>query len=744
MVCKPPPIWFAEHPLRTFVLGLLIAALAWGTPIETANSDSALLLLASQAWLEHHSPDLEVYRDHPLLTYDLDGDYRIRHRDGGSFYFSPVVPLLSVPAVWLARRLGFNMLLLADEAALQDVFSALLTAWIFVLLYQICRLLVGHRAGLVIALLSTLGSMLISTLATGLWSIDFVLVFLLLALRQLVRARRLPGARSRPLYVGILLVAAYACRPTAGFFVVAVVVYGALLYARSQTRRALWWAAAAAVVVALAAVAGWWLLGEQIPEYYSPRRLTAWTPLLHGLQGNLISPSRGLLIFCPFVIVVLAGVVFKLRQLVQQPLFWLLAVWWGSHLLGASIKGYWWGGYSFGPRLLTEMMPPVALLAALVWERLRGPGQSSTVARGWAFAYLLLGVVAIWIHVWQGLFNPAPRLWSVMPDLERNPHLLFDWRHPQFLARLGNLEARYLKHQWLELLPYSFGEAIEPGGERAVFDGWHHPERQWQWSDGTSSLHFRLQKAPRGSSYVLHLEASGNGRQEVELRLDGTTLGRWVYAGFEPQIGRFAFSREAFLSSAEAAAGGSPASHSLQVLVPGAAPASALDGRVVGIALRSLWISPLEAPRAGLGFDAEPYFLDGFSRAEAGWRWTDGERSRLAYPLPKGAAGWDHRLQLRARALGSQRVRVQINGKDLGELWFEGFDASDRSLLVPAAILSVRTPNIIAFDLPDAQRTADDERLLALAVERLELVRIGAAGRLEDSSASPSASRKAR
>jgi len=499
-----------------------------------------------------------------------------------------------------------------------------------------------------------------------------------------------------------------------------------------------------ALAVAVAGAAGWWLFGAQIPEYYSPRRLTAWTPLLHGLQGNLISPSRGLLIFCPFVVVVLGGVVFKLRQLVQQPLFWLLAVWSGSHLLGASIKGYWWGGYSFGPRLLTEMMPPIALLAALVWERLRDSGQPSKVARRWAFAYLLLGGVAIWIHVWQGLFNPAPRLWNVMPELERNPHLIFDWRHPQFLARLGNLEPRYLEHQWHELLPYAFGEAIEPGGNRAVFDGWHHPERQWQWSDETSILHFRLQEAPQDSSYVLHLAASASGRQEVELRLDGSPIGRWVYDGFAPQIGRFVFSRGAFSNPAEGAADSSPAGHSLAVLVPGAAAASGVDSRVVGIALRSLWIAPLAVPRGGLGFDAEPYFLDGFSRAEAGWRWTDGGRARLAYPLSLEAVGRDHRLQLRARALGRQRVRVQINGESLGELLFEGFAANDRSLRVPAAVLNSQGPNIITFVLPDAQRTVDDERLLALAVERLELVSIAAAGMAEDFSASPSATPKAR
>ena len=82
-----------------------------------------------------------------------------------------------------------------------------------------------------------------------------------------------------------------------------------------------------------------------------------------ALAGNLVSPARGLFIFCPLVALSVAGVVVRWRA-GELTAFWkALAVIPVLHWIVISAFKHWWGGDSYGPRFFTDLMPVFVVLA---------------------------------------------------------------------------------------------------------------------------------------------------------------------------------------------------------------------------------------------------------------------------------------------------------------------------------------------------------------------------------------------
>ncbi|MEM7355105.1 MAG: hypothetical protein AAF657_30125, partial [Acidobacteriota bacterium] len=472
---------------------LAIVALAYFSPVEMVDSDPAIALLVSQAILDHQSLRLDPYRDDPRLAYDLDDDYRLRRRGDERFYYSPSVAVLSLPFVRLANHFGVHMLDQAAEYALQNLLSALCCGAIFLLLHGACRALLPPLPSLVISGISVLGSPLMSTVASGLWNSGYAALFTSLAVLHLARrSAGEPAAAPNLVYLGAVLAAGFVARPA-----VAVAILALLIYLLGEADRRLRWLAGSGLAgIALFVVLGWldvlgWLLPIQV-YYYSPTRLFTETPLLEGLTGTLISPSRGLFVFCPFLVAVAAGVVWRIGDLRQQRLVRFALIWLVLYAPAVATRPVWWGGHSFGPRLYTEVLPAFVLLTGLLWRQL--DGALSPRARSAAIAlYLALGAGAVAMHSGQALFNPYTRYWNERPNIDQNREYLFDWHHPQFLTTEARFERRLIDHQRRRLRPYPFGKKLAYDSERALFAGWSPPENGWRWSrEEKPSLGLRL------------------------------------------------------------------------------------------------------------------------------------------------------------------------------------------------------------------------------------------------------------
>jgi hypothetical protein len=147
-------------------------------------------------------------------------------------------------------------------------------------------------------------------------------------------------------------------------------------------------------------------------------------PSANGLAGLLISPSRGLLVFSPVVLVACWSARDLLSDDWRKPLRWVLAAIVAQYLFYASYS-VWWAGHTYGPRYLLDLLPLIAPLGAAGLARLRG-----MPAKGFAVVALAWSITA----AGTGAFCYPHDRWNTDPSsVDRNHERLWDWSDPQIL-----------------------------------------------------------------------------------------------------------------------------------------------------------------------------------------------------------------------------------------------------------------------------------------------------------------------
>ncbi len=149
------------------------------------------------------------------------------------------------------------------------------------------------------------------------------------------------------------------------------------------------------------------------------------TPLWIGFSGQWISPSRGLLIFSPFFLYALWGMIaiWKKQESIWRLFAWTIFI----PLVMLIIFGkyaVWWGGNShYGPRYQIETYPFLMIYIAAIWSRISNSRFLATV-----FAICLLFSIVV---QWIGAFC-YPGGWAVEPvALSVDKGRLWDWSYNQ-------------------------------------------------------------------------------------------------------------------------------------------------------------------------------------------------------------------------------------------------------------------------------------------------------------------------
>jgi hypothetical protein len=154
---------------------------------------------------------------------------------------------------------------------------------------------------------------------------------------------------------------------------------------------------------------------------------------LTGLWGTTAIPSRGLLVFSPFLALAVVGVAIRGRP---GPVEFVaigttLVVW----LVSANTLD-WPGGWSWGPRPLSDTLPFLALLMIPALDRIARPYRTWSTATAVTAVVLLLAVGwSVFVHA-RGATSWATQLWNPRPipaGVDTNPQRFTDWGDPQFL-----------------------------------------------------------------------------------------------------------------------------------------------------------------------------------------------------------------------------------------------------------------------------------------------------------------------
>jgi hypothetical protein len=275
----------------------------------------------------------------------------------------------------------------------------------------LCHVTPTRRQALGFAYLYGFGTCVWSVASTGLWQHTPSLLWLTVGLWLLI-------AYDSPGLAGFAFGLAVASRPTNVLLAAPLLV----VLARRRGASAVRFVLAMAVPLLTAVlysrlVLGIWSLGQAFPSNGFNGSLK------DGLLGLLISPSRGLFVFSPFTLAAIIGVVVTLRRRAGYR----------SVLLAASLGaltvlllygrwGMWWGGSSFGYRLILDLVPVWTLLTAAGWEFL-----SRTVAMRVTFACAT--AVSVYANALGSLVYPSNFNEGINLETAR----LWDWRESELV-----------------------------------------------------------------------------------------------------------------------------------------------------------------------------------------------------------------------------------------------------------------------------------------------------------------------
>ncbi len=361
-----------------------------------------------------------------------------------------VTPLYVLPAWWISRQspplppnsLGYA--LIADT--MEKLSASLIAALSGALLFLAFRKIASRNVSLVVALIYGLASNTWAISSQALWReglSELSFAFLLWALF------RFPDLSSAPFWAGLALAVATANRPQEGILIVAFLLY---FVSRRQWKNGLLFLAPVVALGSLTFAYDLYFFGDLlgakgIPAFDAGGRGYAsfWARLSVGLAGSMVSPSRGMLVYMPWLAFAFWGAA---RLWKEKSPGW-------SRLLIVALAALWvfqvaaigmWGGWCFGPRYFTNQLPFFAWFVV----RMRASIRPRPVLR---VAFAAAVAIALWVQVVGAFYYPAGN-WDGWPvNVELEPQRCWDWSDNQLRRswRAGP-EPPFLLNTWEKFL----------------------------------------------------------------------------------------------------------------------------------------------------------------------------------------------------------------------------------------------------------------------------------------------------
>lgn len=437
-VSPDDPSSVSQLGVRVVVVVFLLVAFVHALSPSVQVGDSRLSVPVATQVIRQQNLHLEGSH----VVTELDDTYDVRHVDGHTLPFFPWAPmLLAIPGAVAYDLVGRDPGALRPSDPNQTwiieipTASLLVAATSVVLMVAVFGAAVGtvserRRLAVTAALVLAFGTGAWSTGSRALWQHTPSMLCLALALLAALRLDRADGARWA-YALGVALAAAYTMRPTNAVALVLILVWVAVTQ-RPKLGRALVGAAAVGIPFTVVNLMEY---GSLLPPYFAGSRLGTETAVgfWEALAMNVVSPSRGLLIYNPIVILAVVGSVAKIRRGAWTSLDSALVAVVAVHWLVIARYGST-GGSAYGSRMWTEVLPIVvylsvpALRALLELATDRTPPRASLVLGG---AVLLLG--------WSVAVNATGAVlrsgycWSATPvHVDQDPSRVWDWSDPQF------------------------------------------------------------------------------------------------------------------------------------------------------------------------------------------------------------------------------------------------------------------------------------------------------------------------
>jgi hypothetical protein len=381
------------------------------------------------------------------------------------------------------------------ESRIQIGLASLLMALLACVVFFTARLLLPLPAALVIALGAAFGTQVWSTASRGLWS-DTWAIFLLSVCLYLLLSNAVGKHKLHPAILASLLAWTYFTRPTNS---IAIVVIAGYVLIQRRKEFAIFLITGLGWLLGLM-IYSWYHFKQLLPNYFLPGRLN-FGSFATAFAGNLISPSRGLLIFLPILFFLIFLSLKYRRAIFRNRLAVAALPVIALHLIAIAGFTPWNGGFCYGPRYTTGLVPWFVLFAILgVRELLQAGAQQRKILTA-SVGLLLLGV-SIFVNG-RGATSYEAWMWNVWPqNVDKVPQKIWDWKQPQFLA--GLVAPPFPQPLAVLRGRIDFGSAE---ADRFVWYGWSWGEKDFRWSDGREAAVAFAVDERKDSRLVIHLGA---------------------------------------------------------------------------------------------------------------------------------------------------------------------------------------------------------------------------------------------
>ena len=397
---------------------------------DTATTEIYTLSLhdALPIFIEEGNIDLNEYG---RLLKDNDF-YQIENVNGHYFSRFPIgASILALPLVF-AFKLFSNLdetirfeIPKYIEAYISSIFVAVTAVFIFLIArLSIKKDLYAALPALVFAFCTSAWS--IAGLA--LWQHSPSMLMLTVALYLILLADRRPGIVQ---YASIPLAFSYAVRPTNSISIILLTLFILMRY-RSYIIRYFAWGLLVAVPFIIFNLQ---VYGALLSPYYQPGRLASNKYFLEALAGNLVSPSRGLFVFSPVLLLAFLGVWLKIRDRQFERLDLFIAAIIVIHWITVSSFEPWWAGYTFGPRFFTDMLPYFIYFTIPVFAFItvkKSPWRPAVIT-----GLVVLSLLSLFIQH-RGATCEQVQEWNSHPQLNENQERLWDWGEISFLSGIDH------------------------------------------------------------------------------------------------------------------------------------------------------------------------------------------------------------------------------------------------------------------------------------------------------------------
>jgi len=356
--------------------------------------------------------------------------YYLQYVRGHYMSSYPVMPaILSVPVYAIPVLLGLTdgpvsaMGFTRTEVVgtfLSKISAAAAVAFSVGILYLTLLRLTDKTAAFSIALLYAFATSSWSVSSQGLWQTSMSQPLLALALYFFVKAVE---DADNVVYAGIPLALSVACRPTNIVFGVILLAYTVRRH-RAQVRNFLLFPV---IVGTLLLTYNLHYFGSLAGAYSTPTMGSFTYPRVEAFLGLLISPSRGLLVYSPFLVFALAGMALTFRRN-GDPFYRSLSIASAFLLLLYSAWSQWHASFSYSYRFLVDLLPGLCLFLPTTWNWI--------LAHWWRKGlFVTLAIFSVLIQFIGSFYYPCG--WFETPvGANRHPERYWDWQDPEFLRCL--------------------------------------------------------------------------------------------------------------------------------------------------------------------------------------------------------------------------------------------------------------------------------------------------------------------